>query len=115
GGTPAGGGALGGRLSSGAAPAGIDLTVAIAKAFRDDAAARGVRPIVVVFPMADLLDRYPGENALPLTRALRAQGLDVIDLTPPTAQEVHARGRASCFLADGHLSPDGNRLAGGWL
>jgi hypothetical protein len=107
--------ALRDRLYAGEDPTGIDVTAAIAEAFRADAIARGARPLVALFPMYDLLARYPGEDALPLARALRARGLETIDLGPPMAREVSRRGRDCCFLADGHLSPEGHRLVAGWL
>ena len=103
------------RLYAGTDPAGIDVTVAIAEAFRRDAEARGAVPIVVVIPMVDLLERYPAEDSLPLVRSLRAKDLEVVDLGPPMARQVRAHGVASCYAEDRHLSAEGNRLLAGWL
>jgi len=103
------------RLYAGVDPRGIDVTVAIADAFRRDAESAGTVPLVVIIPMVDLLARYPGDNEQPLARALQARSLDVIDLGPPMARAVRERGRSCCFARDGHLSPEGNRLLAGWL
>jgi hypothetical protein len=65
--------------------------------------------------MLDLLARYPGEDSLPLARALRARKLDVIDLGPPMARFVREQGPSCCFVADTHLSAEGNRRLAGWL
>ena len=43
--------------------------------------------------MVDLLERYPDEDSLPLVRALRGKGLEVVDLGPPMARQVRARIR----------------------
>jgi hypothetical protein len=103
------------RLYAGADPSGIELTVAIAEAFHRDAEGHGAVPLVVLIPMYDLLARYPDDDSLPLARALRARGLDVIDLGPPMAREVNAHGPSCCYQADRHLTPEGNRRLAGWL
>ncbi|HXB57369.1 MAG TPA: hypothetical protein VN461_21590 [Vicinamibacteria bacterium] len=103
------------RLYAGTDPAGIEVTVAIAEAFARDVRRKGAVPVVVLIPMLDLLQRYAEENSLPLAQALRARKLDVIDLGPPMARLVHERGPSSCFAADSHLSPEGNRWLAGWL
>jgi hypothetical protein len=103
------------RLYAGTDPSGIEVTVAIAEAFSRDAQRRGAVPLVVLIPMVDLLARYPDEDSLPLARALRARQLDVIDLGPPMARVVRERGPSCCFVADSHLSAEGNRLLAGWL
>jgi hypothetical protein len=103
------------RLYAGRDASGIEVTVAIAEAFRRDAESNGAVPLVVLIPMLDLLARYPDEDALPLARALRARKLDVIDLGPPMARVVRERGRSCCYVADTHLSAEGNRRVAGWL
>jgi len=103
------------RLYAGTDPAGIEVTVAIAEAFSRDVQSHGAVPVVILIPMLDLLARYPDEDSLPLARALRARKLDVIDLGPPMARLVHEQGPSSCFAADSHLSPEGNRRLAGWL
>lgn len=101
-------------LYAGTDAAGIELTTAIAEAFRGDATRHGAAPLVVLMPMLDLFGRFPGEE-LPLPRTLRARGIDVIDLGPPMARAVRQEGRSCCYEADGHLSPEGNRRLAGWL
>lgn len=103
------------RLYAGEDPSGIELTVAIAEAFRRDAEGTGAVPLVVLYPMLHLVARYPEENALPLARALRARGLDVIDLGPPMARALREEGGSCCYAADNHLSPQGNRRLAAWL
>lgn len=103
------------RLYAGRDPSGIEVTVAIAEAFRRDAEGTGAVPLVVLYPMFDLLTRYPDEDALPLARALRARALHVIDLGPPMARTVRQEGRSCCYEADNHLSPQGNRRLAAWL
>jgi hypothetical protein len=103
------------RLYAGVDPRGNDVTAAIAEAFHRDAERAGAVPLVVVIPMVDLLSRYPDEGDLPLAKALRARGRDVIDLGPPMARAVREEGRACCYLDSGHLSPAGNRRLAGWL
>jgi hypothetical protein len=103
------------RLYAGTDPLGIEVTVAIARRFATEARARGAEPIVLLIPMRDLLETWPDEGALPLARALRAQGIEPIDLGPPMTRVVRERGEACCFAADGHLSVEGNELVAGWL
>jgi len=100
------------RLYSGEDPAGIQLTAAIAAAFRDHAGRAGAVPLVVILPMADLLDR---DGSRPLAEALRARGLDPIDLAPGMARAVAAGGRGRFYQPDGHLTADGNALVAGAL
>ena len=104
-----------GALYSGERTEGIDVTVAIAEAFARDCGRQGIAPAVVLIPMLDLLAPYPQENALPLVRALRARGLEVIDLGPPMAEAVREHGDACCYLPDRHLSADGHRQLAGWM
>jgi hypothetical protein len=107
--------ALRDRLYTGDDPSGIELTAAIADAFRADAEGRGVTPVILLLPMADLVERYAEEDAFPLARALRRGGLDVIDLGPPMARAQRNDGASCCYLADGHLSKEGNRRVAEWL
>ena len=103
------------RLYAGLDPRGNEVTAAIAAAFHRDAERSGVVPVVMIIPMVDLLSRYPDEGDLPLVKALRARGLDVIDLGPPMARAVRDEGRGCCYLDSGHLTPAGNRRLAGWL
>lgn len=103
------------RLYTGEVPEGIALTVAIAERFRDAVERSGARPVVVLIPMRELLDLHAEEGGFPLVAALRAQGLDVVDLGPPMARAVREAGIGCCYLADGHLSPEGNRRVAAWL
>lgn len=103
------------RLYAGDDPSGIDLTVAIAEAFSDEASQAGAAPLVLVIPMRELLATYPDEGALPLTRALRARGLDVLDFGPTVTRVVREKGEAWCFQRDGHLTAACNQLLASWL
>lgn len=102
-------------LYAGSDPRGIEITVAIAEWFGREVAATGAIPQIVLIPMRELLDTYPDENSFPLVRALRAAGIEPIDLGPPMAQVVRERGAACCYSADGHLTPEGNDLVARWL
>jgi len=103
------------RLYSGEVPRGIEVTVAIAERFAAETRERGAEPIVLIFPMRDLLETWADEDSFPLVQALRARGIETIDLGPPMAQVVRERGEACCFAADGHLSVEGNELVARWL
>jgi hypothetical protein len=103
------------RLYAGEDPAGIEVTVAIAREFAGDARRTGAVPVVVILPMLDLLARYPDEGSFPLVRALRSAGLEVVDLGPPMSREVRDHGAAAFEARDRHLSPIGNRLVAHWL
>jgi lysophospholipase L1-like esterase len=103
------------RLYAGDDPSGIAITVGIAQLFGREVAATGASPQIVLIPMRELLERYPDENSFPLARALRAAGIEPIDLGPPMARTVRERGADCCFEADGHLTPEGNQLVARWL
>ncbi len=103
------------RLYSGEDPSGIEITVAIAEQWRREVAVTGAVPLVLLIPMRELLDTYPDEDSLPLARALRSAGIELIDLGPPMARAVREHGMACCFQADGHLSREGNDRVAHWL
>jgi hypothetical protein len=98
------------RIYSGAEPAGIEITVAIAEQFARDVRAAGSTPLLLVIPMRDLLGLQGGSEPLPLVRALRERGLDVLDMGPAFAREGLARGHEGLFTPGGHLSPEGNQV-----
>lgn len=102
--------ALRDRLYRGEDPSGIELTLAIAQTFQREVIRAGAAPLVLLLPMRDLLERWSEEDSLPLARALRRGGLDVVDLGPVAARVAQERGEAFLFQADGHLTPEGNRL-----
>ena len=103
------------RLYTGEVPDGIALTVAIAERFRDAVERTGAHPVVLLIPMRELLDLHAAPDGFPLVPALRARGLDVVDLGPPIAAAVREDGPECCFLDDGHLSPQGNARVAAWL
>ncbi len=108
------------RLYAGEDPRGIAVTVAIAQQFARDTEEAGMRPLVVVFPMDAYLERLHSEDGqLPLTRALRAAKLEVVDTGPAIARAARAEGKDALFMPLGHLSPRGNALVadavGQWL
>lgn len=91
------------------APEGIDLTVAIARAFATTARAHGSRPVVLIIPMRDFLDTlHAGPGKFPLVGKLEEAGLDVLDMGPPISALAGAQGTESLFLPSGHLTPAGN-------
>jgi hypothetical protein len=101
------------RIYDGEDAEALELAVAIAAAFDEEVRAAGSVPLVLIFPMKDLLADYGGERVLPLTRELRAHGLDVIDLAPVFARASAADGSAAYFQsgrAVGHLTEAGNAL-----
>lgn len=98
------------RIYSGAEPAGIDITVAIAEQFARDVRAAGSTPLVLLIPMRDLLGMHRGPEPFPLVRALREHGLDVLDLGPAIANEALDHGDERLFTGQGHFSPEGNRV-----
>lgn len=98
------------QIYSGAEPSGIEITAAIAQQFAREVRAVGSTPLVLLFPMQELLDRQTGPEPLALVAALREQGLAVIDLGPAIGRAALARGDARLFTEQGHLSAEGNRL-----
>jgi len=93
---------------------GIDLTVAIAKEFAAVAWSSGSQPIFLLVPMQHHLrekEIYSTKDSFPLAKALRREGLEVIDLgylfthaSPPVDID-------SLFLRQGgHMSAEANRL-----
>ncbi len=98
------------RIYSGVEPAGIAITVAIADQFSREVRAAGATPLVLMIPMRELLAEQSGTTPLPLVAALREQGIDVLDLGAAVGREALAHGADTLFTAQGHLSPEGNRL-----
>jgi len=103
------------KIYSAEDPSGIAVTVAMASQWSREVAATGAAPVVVLIPMRELVERYAAEDSFPLLPALRAAGVESIDLFPPMATVVRERGAACCFLPDGHLSAEGNDLVARWL
>lgn len=97
-------------IYSGAEPAGIEITVAIAEQFARDVRAAGSTPLVLLIPMRELLDVHAGPDPFPLVRALRERDLDVLDLGPAIAEEASARGVERLFTGQGHMTPEGNQV-----
>lgn len=107
--------ALRARIYDGTDPSGIALTVAIATQWAREVAQTGAAARVVLIPQRELLEIYPDEGSFPLVGALRAAGIEPIDLGPRFTREARARGADCCFQADGHLTPEGNDLVARWL
>lgn len=97
------------KLYTGTNPVGIDITVAIAKAFHAEALEHGSHPLILIFPMVDMLDIYPDEDSLPLVPALKAQGLEVLNLFPRFSGTAYRNSDGhGYFLPGGHLNRHGN-------
>jgi hypothetical protein len=102
------------KLYSNSDPAGIAVTVAIAKQFAKEAEAARSKPIILLIPMLHHLEErrlYATEDAFPLGRALRSEHLEVIDLGLELAQDT-ALDLDRLWIPQRHLTPAGNlRLA----
>jgi len=70
---------------------------------------------VLLIPMRELLDMHAEPDGFPLVAALRARGIDVVDLGPPMARAVREAGAECCYLPDGHLAPQGNERVAEWI
>jgi hypothetical protein len=69
-------------MYTGVDPRANDITVAICKQFAKEARELGTRPVVVVIPMRDLLERFPGGlKSLPLVRSIAESKIEVWDLS----------------------------------
>ena len=98
------------RLYSGEDPAGIETTVAIARQFAREVRAAGATPLILLIPMRDLLAQHTGGPVFPLVAALRAAGLDVLDLGPTFGRRVLELGDERMFVQQRHYSGEANRL-----
>ncbi|HZN41237.1 MAG TPA: hypothetical protein VFD82_20695 [Planctomycetota bacterium] len=88
-------------------PTANDITLAICRQFAAEAAVRGTRPVVVLIPMRDLLEEFPGgERCLPLVRQLMAAGIETWDLSPAFAS---APDLDMLNQRQQHMTPRGNR------
>src|SRR6185295_14844807 len=96
------------RLYSGANPAGIDITVAIAQQFARDVSSAGSIPLVLFIPMRDLLDQREDGAPFPLVKSLREHGLEVLDLEPAFARAFREKDGKALYTRTGHHSPAGN-------
>lgn len=104
------------RLYSGEDPAAIDLAVAIAQRFASEVRASGATALVVVMPMPDFFAAYGRDGSFPLVAALRAAGIETLDLLASFAGVAEP---GPLFQQSEHLSPQGNayvaREVAGWL
>jgi hypothetical protein len=101
------------RIMAGEDPEGLEVTRAIALQFVQDARRGGALPLVVLIPMREQLEgsrRYVTENAMPLVRRLREDGVQVIDMGPAMARAGVAQGIDRLFLPSSHMTPTGNRI-----
>lgn len=103
------------RMYEGSDRAGIDMTVAIAEEFAREVRAAGSTPLVLLIPMRDLLALHTAREPFPLVGALRARGIDVLDLGPSFGRAVLDRGVEPLYVRGGHHSAEGNRLLAGIL
>ncbi|MCK6552755.1 hypothetical protein L6R52_43430, partial [Myxococcota bacterium] len=99
------------RLLRGEDPRGLELTVAIAKKFSDEARAAGVQPIILILPLLEAA-MQPGFDpaAFPLTVALRKASLEVVDLTPAVAEALKTQSRDTLCFPNSHYRPVGHAL-----
>jgi hypothetical protein len=98
------------RLYSGEDPAAIEITVAIAAQFAREVREAGSTPLIALIPMRDLLAQHTSPQTFPLVAALRAAGLEVLDLGPTFGRRALELGESRVYIAQGHHTPEGNRL-----
>jgi hypothetical protein len=91
-------------------PRANDRTVAIARLLASEVKVSGARLLVVLLPMYELLEEFPGQPPLPLVTRLRSQGIEVLDLSATFERDVEEGGRDRAFLPSGHYSAAGNRM-----
>lgn len=85
----------------------VGLTVELLKAFADEAQARGIRPLVVIFPDRSALADYTGSRAKiwqTLLDQLDREGIPYLDLTKDLAEFV-ARQESEDDLFRPHYAP----------
>lgn len=78
----------------------------IARRFKARAEAGGARAYVVIIPAADMLDRHVG-GGWPMVGAMKAAGVDVIDLGAAIAEAARVDGLDKLYR--GHTTPLGNQ------
>jgi hypothetical protein len=101
-------------LYRGKDPAGIELTVAIAKQFAEVASASGSQPIILLIPMQHHLlegKMYASEDSFPLARALRKEKLEVVNLGWLLANANPPLDLGALYIRKGgHITAAGNRV-----
>jgi len=94
------------------------IQMALFRRFADAVRAAGARPLVVLFPDREAVAfaRQSRKTVLrSVVEALRAEGIDYVDLTEAfVSAGVEARPE-SWFMSGGHYSPVANRLVAIWL
>jgi hypothetical protein len=100
------------RCYSGADPAAIQLTAAIAARFQAEVRAKQQIALVLVIPMREHVPTHVEQGSTALVRALREAEVDVLDLFPAFAA---APELDELFLPSGHLSPAGHTLVARFL
>ena len=98
------------RMYSGEDRSAIEMTAAIAETFAREVREAGSTPLVVLIPMRELLAAHTAAEPFPLVAELRARGLDVLDLGPTFGRTVLQLGNERMYVAQGHYTPEGNRL-----
>ncbi|MFT5154594.1 MAG: hypothetical protein ACI841_004602, partial [Planctomycetota bacterium] len=101
------------QIYDGHNPEALAVTLAIAHRFRTGVRDVGSIPLVILFPMKDLLERYGEHGSLPITKELIAAGHDVLDLAPVFRERVLHDEAESLFQggqASGHLTEVGNAI-----
>ena len=96
----------------------FQIQVALFQRFADSAQARGARLLVVLFPdMASVKSVRRGRKTVlaSLLTALRARGLEYVDLTDAFRDAGSQAEVEQWFMPGGHYSPEGNRVAARWL
>jgi hypothetical protein len=86
--------------------------------FADSARGREEKPLLVLFPDRESVQRARrglGTTLGPLVDAVRNQGLEYVDLTEAFAAEPRSAVEAHWFAPGGHYSPEGNRVVADWL
>jgi hypothetical protein len=98
------------RMYTGELPQAIEATVAIAREFARLARESGALPIVLVIPMREHIALHLGDEPFPLTSALEAAGLDVVDLGTTFGKRLLDGGLDRFYMPKGHHTPEANRM-----
>lgn len=92
---------------------GLAITAEILRSFVREAAARGVRPLVILFANRLDLDFHQATGTWtygPLAERLAQEKLPVLDLGPLLEARLAGRESADVFEVTGHYNEEGNRI-----
>jgi len=92
----------------------LQITREICRAFAADAKARGQRPLVMLFPNREDLQRYRRSREWcygPLVAELEAAGIELLEFGTVLAERAGARSLDEVYDGTGHFSRESDR----WL